>query len=283
MLLNQYIAAGSLRIFSSCSRWFPEHRALANGIAASGFGLTSLIFAPIELAIANPNNIPAVAVNGSDDKYYEDPDVLDRVPTMLYVLSIIYTVSLIIGCALFSKPPKKAADNDDDDCDDKEEPDRDEEKVKESNWKWSKIKKEVKLFAEIVLKSAYFYFILITWMGVIIVSIIVSIYYKSFALTFIESDAFITTYIATITGIFNCFGRIVYGWALDRYPYRAVVGVLTSILTAFVSTLYLTAFIGQYAYMTWIWILYFTFPAIYSGVLVICNTFLVWPRLAESA
>ena len=46
-------------------------------------------------------NIP-----GIDDKYFTDPDVIDRVPGMLTYLSLLYAIVLTIAYFMVTLPPK---------------------------------------------------------------------------------------------------------------------------------------------------------------------------------
>ena len=69
------------------------------GICIGGYGISSTLWSQLQLAIANPNNVDAITPEGaeSDDAYFEDPDVLDRVPTLIYVMAGLYAVFLTIG------------------------------------------------------------------------------------------------------------------------------------------------------------------------------------------
>ena len=67
------------------------------GIVIAAYGVSSTLMTQIQLAIANPNNVKPESVDGSDDKYFTDSDVLDRVPNLLYLQSILYASVFIIG------------------------------------------------------------------------------------------------------------------------------------------------------------------------------------------
>ena len=69
------------------------------GICIGGYGISSTLWSQVQLVIANPNNVEAVTPDGaaSDDAYFEDPDVLDRVPTLIYVMASLYAIFLTIG------------------------------------------------------------------------------------------------------------------------------------------------------------------------------------------
>ena len=67
------------------------------GICIGGYGISSTMWSPIQLAIANPNNVEAVTPPGSEEAYFEDDDVLKRVPILLYTMSAFYGVFLTAG------------------------------------------------------------------------------------------------------------------------------------------------------------------------------------------
>ena len=68
-------------------RWFPKPRGLVMGICIGGYGISSTMWSPIQLAITNPNNVEAVEC--SEEAYFDDPDVLMRVPILLYTMSAL--------------------------------------------------------------------------------------------------------------------------------------------------------------------------------------------------
>ena len=48
--------------------WFPKNRGLAVGIVTAGYGASSLVMNPMQLAFANPNNIkPTLIDHGRND------------------------------------------------------------------------------------------------------------------------------------------------------------------------------------------------------------------------
>ena len=232
-------------------RWFPKVRGKVIGVVASGYGLSSLALTPIQLAVANPNNLEAEAFNGTDDKFYLDDDVISRTPTLLYTMSGIYGV----GCLLFNAPTSNGtADNE-----------------VTAKLTWSNIKSEFGLFYDVVLKSPAFYFLLVPRMGVVVIDSITFAYYKAFGLSFIKSDVFITTFVGSLAGVFNSLGRIVYGAAFDALPYKVVMGMLMASLAILLGTLYFTASMGKFALMAWMWAIFFTSPSVYGVIVTKCN------------
>lgn len=224
--------------------WFPEHKGKIMGIVIAGYGISSTIMNQVQLAITNPNDVEAISPDGTDDAYFEDPDVLERVPTLLYSLAGIYAIFQLIGILLTSDPP------------DFEAP-----KV---SFRWSSLKEALKGFGSSVLTRREFYLLFITRFCFTIVTQTIPTYYKAFGLTFIQSDSFITNYIGTFSGIMQWISRMAYGFALDWLPYKIVVCFQSGILAVFVGTFYLTCEMGKIAYLIWMYIIYLTFPAIYA-------------------
>merc|ERR1719402_584966 len=86
-------------------RWFPENKGLAMGIISSGYGLSALIFNPIQTAYVNPDNLEIGA-----DGYWDNDEVLDRVPTLFLVLGATYLVIQLVGIALITPNPPEDED-----------------------------------------------------------------------------------------------------------------------------------------------------------------------------
>ena len=97
--------------------WFtPARKGLVASIVVSGYGFGSSLWAPIQTGFVNPDNIRAVVTNCSEevktqnctdtgkDKYFTDPEVLNRVPLMFIVLGIIYAVMGFIAVILIGEP-----------------------------------------------------------------------------------------------------------------------------------------------------------------------------------
>ena len=87
----------------------------------SGYGYGSLLWSPLQTAYVNPQNVKAVkdprcgmTLNGTDvvddpswdckNRYYVDPDMLDRVPWMFLILGVIFSVLGFIAVLLISEP-----------------------------------------------------------------------------------------------------------------------------------------------------------------------------------
>ena len=91
---------------SSAMKWMPKWKGVANGIVVSGFGLGALIFDAVQTGFVNPKNVVADPdPYDHEEKYFTDPDLLNRVPTLFLILGGTYAVMQLIGSLLVTDPP----------------------------------------------------------------------------------------------------------------------------------------------------------------------------------
>ena len=83
---------------ASAVRWMPRWKGVTIGIVLSGFGLSALIFDPIQTVYINPHN------KSSDN--FNDDDLLDRVPTIFLIMGAIYLVLQVVGSLMIVDPPE---------------------------------------------------------------------------------------------------------------------------------------------------------------------------------
>ena len=103
------------KVLSSCSMsflyivtlvlpvtWFPNHWGAVIGFIASGFGLSSTIFSPLQTAMVNPNNVPPEVANTNDDNVTKTSSyfVLGNVPWLMLYLAGMYSLLLSLGYIL---------------------------------------------------------------------------------------------------------------------------------------------------------------------------------------
>uniref|UniRef100_A0A915MUP7 Uncharacterized protein n=1 Tax=Meloidogyne javanica TaxID=6303 RepID=A0A915MUP7_MELJA len=84
--------------------WAPKMVGLGSGIVAAGFGISSSIFAPIQTRIINPHNVAPTS-----DGYFNDPELLSRVPGIFTTLSIVFFIMQCIGLIFICDPPTEFA------------------------------------------------------------------------------------------------------------------------------------------------------------------------------
>ncbi|KAK7485496.1 hypothetical protein BaRGS_00023306 [Batillaria attramentaria] len=85
-------------------RWLPERKGLVNGFVVAGFGGGAFIFDQIQTAFINPNNEPP-GLEVNHEKYFNQDDILDRVPKVFLLCGGCYAAMQLIGCLLLYNPP----------------------------------------------------------------------------------------------------------------------------------------------------------------------------------
>ena len=139
-----------------------------------------------------------------------------------------------------------------------------EKAAKKEPWSWSKIKDEMKEFKAHVPNRREFYLLFLSRMSITVIIFTVTTYYKSFGLTFINSDSFISNYVGTLSGIFQWTSRMFYGFSFDRIPYKVLIGWMQGVLTVVIGTLYFTHDLGRGAFLVWMYLIYLNFPGFYA-------------------
>ena len=107
-----------------------------------------------------------------------------------------------------------------------------------------------------MLRKPSFYLLWLMFMfngcGVILVATL----YKSFGQEFINNDHYLAV-VGSISAIFNCLGRIVWGWIADTVSYKFALVVLNASLTVFLLTFYTSSLGGKEMYFIWVCIIFF--------------------------
>ena len=91
--------------------WFPNKRGVVIGFIASGFGLSSTVFSPMQTALVNPLNVPPEISNSTSISYFTDEKVLGNVPLLMLYLAASYALLLIIGFILTVENPESESKN----------------------------------------------------------------------------------------------------------------------------------------------------------------------------
>lgn len=233
--------------------WFPEKRALVTGIVVGGFGGGSFIWNQVQTAIINPDNIGVV------DEYFEDEELLNRVPTVMLILAATY-FSIQCLCMFLIKVPESLEQNGEEE------------------------KETFKSFLVNVLKTALsrkeFYILWVCRFCMQLITQCVSGFYKAYGLTINDlslehtcgpdgsspckiDDHFLST-VGAFSSLFNCASRILFGFVMDKTSYKTTVIIETILLSIFVASLPATASGGKIMFAGWIWAIYLLFPAIYA-------------------
>jgi len=228
--------------------WFPKNKGLAMGVVVGGFGGGAFIFNQIQTAFLNPDNI------STDGDFFEDDQLLDRVPSLLLLLASIYLVMELVGWILMTEPVTAKREQVSKKEEDKEDNTSDQEIMMEEE--------EFVMPKEALLRRE-FYMLWVSRFCANMITLSVAGFYKAFGQSFIADDHFLSL-VGAVSSIFNCSGRLFYGIFMDRTSYRTAIITEMVILTVLVSTLSLTSGLGKIGFALWIWAIYGTFPGTYS-------------------
>ncbi|GAB6029498.1 hypothetical protein CHUAL_005252 [Chamberlinius hualienensis] len=260
-----------IALLSCGMRWFPEKRGLISGIIVAGFGMGTLIFNLVQTSYLNPNNL-----RPNKDGYFEDEELLKRVPNVFYILGAIYAGMQVIGCALANSPPppppppehtpaeaapvlaKLTIQN-----------------TKGENGADAEANKTVELNLESVqitvpkhytplelLKTREFYLMWLTFFFNAQTANFCSSMYKIFGQTFISDDLFLAI-VGSIGAVFNAAGRIGWGLLVDRLSYKNCLRIMLTGSLIFLLTMPATPLMGRYAFAFWMFIIQILIAASY--------------------
>ena len=256
----------------SCAmRWMPRWKGVAGGFIVAGYGLGALIFNQVQTYYINPQNLKTT------DGYFTDSDLLDRVPFVFLVLGGIYAVMQFIGSVLIANPP-----HDYEKLHDTQQPSSPSEQhqMVVNNADYRLINGEVfpsddqevsptpptevtSVHPFQMLRTLSFYHL---WSMMLMAGFTVSFIatlFKVFGLTFIDDDQFLAT-VGSMSAIFNCAGRIVWGLVADKFSYRFAHISKSGIMTISLLTFYATSAVGKPMFFIWVCVIFFCVGGIFS-------------------
>ncbi|XP_052784635.1 L-lactate transporter-like isoform X2 [Mya arenaria] len=247
----------------TAAKWMVKWPSVAMGLILCGFGGGALIFNQVVTAYINPNNLSPDYEDENGDKFFTNKDVLDRVPNLFFILSGIYLGMQALGVLLLSNPswkPMLVPGTNGDHKEDEKGTEKDGETV-------GLIPSPEPSIAEVLktmLSNKN------SWIWVVILFLVyggmtfVNGLYKAYGQTFISDDHFLA-WIGSLSSIFNCLFRPVWGFVMDRYGFQVAVKCICTGFVCFCCTLLFTEDLPKYAYLLWICCLY----ACYCGVFVV--------------
>ena len=69
--------------------WIEKHRhGLFSGVLSLGYGLSSVVISPLETLFVNPNNLKPARNSTNENVYFDQAEVLEKVPKMFVVFAI---------------------------------------------------------------------------------------------------------------------------------------------------------------------------------------------------
>ncbi|XP_067670065.1 oxalate:formate antiporter-like [Haliotis asinina] len=279
----------------SCAmKWLPERKGLAGGLVVAGFGGGGFIFNLVQTAFINPSNLSAdLTVN--NEKYFTQPKVLERVPWVFVLTGGLYAVMQLVGVLLMTEPPQDSSDNSPDPrARARHDPETSPTANRVVNDETSLVSTtHPSIYAEIkanagvvsnarpaadsgadecindvnessadltpgqVLRSRHFYILwtcfLLNGQGVVFVLTL----YKDYGQTFIKDDMFLAV-TGAFAALFNCLGRLFWGFIGDRFSYNTAMACLCSISTGVLITFHATSLGGMAVYFIYVCVMFGT-------------------------
>jgi MFS family permease len=181
-------------------RHFKQHRGKAIGLAATGYGLGSLINGLLYAFVCNPyNESPTVEIEGSQIRYFSEA-VGQNVPTAFRIVALMWFCSISLGAVLITPPALPSPDEEEEILSVKEE---DEESV----WTALKTVKFWKMYA--LLQTGMFSCI---W---------INLTFKNFGSLYIKDDHLLA-YIGSASAAMNSVSRLIFPFIIDYLDFFSV-------------------------------------------------------------
>ncbi|TRY67487.1 hypothetical protein TCAL_07649 [Tigriopus californicus] len=240
--------------------WSPSNPGTFGGICIAGYGFGSMIWNPLETGFVNPlNRDPVVGTNGTD-AYFEDPDVLARIPKLFYLLGGTFIVMQIVSIILLRVPTEEELAEMQPILDNKDDKDGDQENANEGTFSLKPMQ---------VLKTSEFYKMWVSFLAMNMINMFINNYQKSFGQLFIKDDSFFAI-IATLSSVANGVTRMIWGYTYDKQGFQFCMMIISSVSTALAFSFVDLAAIdydslgSRIFYGVWICALYSMFPGMYA-------------------
>jgi len=212
--------------------WFPNHKGKVVGFTMSGMGLSSLVFAPLQTYLINPNNISPVVFNGtngsSSGSYFTSPEILSNLPNSLLYLSATYASLIAVGFIL---------------CTEKQSP-----SSKDGKQDLTTLKSSLGYLVKVGLRRLDFYMLFITRYCLLTVAAGVAVQWKTLGLE-VSSDDKLISVVGGLTGVFNAISRLVSGTLMDKMSYRYLMVTECGLLSICLGVMVPTAFASFNGYI----------------------------------
>ncbi|KAA3680343.1 uncharacterized protein DEA37_0009499, partial [Paragonimus westermani] len=286
------ISFGYSVVIAVAGAWFPARRGLVVGLVVGGFGLGPLIFAPIQKAFVNPEN---VKVN-EETKQFTDDKLLDRVPYIFLLLGSLLLSIQFIGFALLREKTETAVcssysvvpnlERTNDNATEKKigepatgpspssasssvpfQPAPPPTSVSVPSSAPQVVSDEENIPPKEVLRCPNFYLLWIVMFCNIIPTTTLTSAYKYFGQKLIQDDQFLTAVAAT-SSVFNAGGRVVWGLIIDKLSFKMPLCILLILWASFLVTfphIGLTeGILLQGLYFFWVCAMFFLLSGIFT-------------------
>ncbi|OMJ72851.1 hypothetical protein SteCoe_28620 [Stentor coeruleus] len=220
----------------------PSNKATSNGLLLAGLNLGPAFFGIIFTMIVNPHNYEAKTIqsNGKEDQKIFDKDVSDRVPMTIRWIVVISFLCSFLGFALIKR--KWKSENIEDDA-----------------------TKSTMTFKDMLKNWKAWNLFFILFFGLSSMTYIFNTY-KIIGMNNINDDHFVS-FIGSLASVLSCFGRIFFGYILNKYLWKRVMAISYILEAAFFITFGLM-FDNELFYSLYVIIMFFLSMPCFNGIMI---------------
>ncbi|XP_076335813.1 apicoplast pyruvate carrier 1-like isoform X2 [Tachypleus tridentatus] len=235
--------------YGKVSWWFPEKKSTVIGILTSGYAAAPLLMNYVQTFFVNPNNLAPAS-----DGYFDDPDVLDAIPSVFLLMAGVHGCFLFVGLLLYSEPKSREVEKGLDNTVDIKE-------VTNENSPGPELveSKDLAVTPQEALKTKQFYLLVITAVCSFHSVTFVNTFYKVFGQSFIHDDTFLAS-VGSVSSAFHALSRGLIGVIQQKTSYKSTVLILFGMKTVLLFTLIASSTGGKAMFLIWVSVLYATFP-----------------------
>ncbi|XP_052783317.1 uncharacterized protein LOC128219536 isoform X2 [Mya arenaria] len=228
----------------NAAKWIPKHPTFAVGLIVCGYGGGAFIFNFVVTGFINPNNLSPDLVEAGNKKYFTQKAVLDRVPYVFLLLAGIYLAMCVIGIIAVTPPPVPGQEG----C--LHHLREDEELMVNQGINLMPRESALVIMLRVIKnKNAWI------WMWILFLIFcglqFANSFYKDYGQTFISDDHFLAL-IGSMSSIFNCLLRPVWGVIMDKYGFEFAIKWLSMIFTILSCTIMYTEKMHKIFFLLWI-------------------------------
>ncbi|XP_076338060.1 apicoplast pyruvate carrier 1-like isoform X2 [Tachypleus tridentatus] len=237
------------QLIVTAMEWFPEKKSTVIGILTSGYAAAPLLMNYVQTFFVNPNNLAPAS-----DGYFDDPDVLDAIPSVFLLMAGVHGCFLFVGLLLYSEPKSREVEKGLDNTVDIKE-------VTNENSPGPELveSKDLAVTPQEALKTKQFYLLVITAVCSFHSVTFVNTFYKVFGQSFIHDDTFLAS-VGSVSSAFHALSRGLIGVIQQKTSYKSTVLILFGMKTVLLFTLIASSTGGKAMFLIWVSVLYATFP-----------------------
>ena len=257
---------------------------MANACILFGYAVSAVIFNEFQTRYINPDNASPdkqYSPEFPDEKYFSkevNGALLDRVPKSYLIICCICVGLQIVGMSIISEyDPEEIIDEKTvanertglineikSESEIKSPNSEDDEKEENSLGVKYKSLNEGMDFKE-ALKTGTFWNIMIILNFSTLASGNVVTFFKTFGQTFLDDDDFFAM-VASAASLCNAFGRLWWGFLIDKLPLKVCLLIIQTLVIALTSTFYFSKLIAiKEVYLIWVCAIYFSMCGIASS------------------